>query len=236
MLRHIDHDIMLRLNYIVGDNYIFYHIANVIGNNPFFRGLPIFLPLAILWFSDDYHKYRSRMLIGLLATCLAVNLSVWMQSRINIHTRPFLDQTLPIKIFDRSVTADWDHLGSFPSDSATLFFSLVTIIFLERPLWGSIALLWSFVTVGLFRVALGWHYPSDIVGALVLGPGCVYLVGKIKYLGILSERLLYIFQSRTYIVHSMFVIFVAEAYHSFPGLQSIVRILKSASEHLVKSS
>ena len=57
-----------------------------------------------------------------------------------------------------------DRLGSFPSDTATLYFSLVTIVFLKRPLLGSIALLWSWVTVGLVRVAPGWHYPIDIVG------------------------------------------------------------------------
>jgi undecaprenyl-diphosphatase len=159
-----------------------------------------------------------------------------MQHHLNIHTRPFLDQTLPIKIYDRTQTENWDRLGSFPSDTATLYFSLVTIIFLERPLLGTIALLWSLVTVGLVRVALGWHYPSDIVGALVLGPGCVYLISKIKYLELLSKRFLCIFRARTYIIHSMFVIFVADSYSSFAGLAGIVHILKSAIERLIKSS
>ncbi len=90
------------------------------------------------------------------------------------------------------------------------------------------------VTVGLVRVALGWHYPSDILGALVLGPGCVYLITMIKYLDILAQRVLDIFQSRTYIIHSMFVIFVADAYNLFPGLRGIVHILKSVSERLIK--
>jgi hypothetical protein len=110
------------------------------------------------------------------------------------------------------------------------------LVFLERSLWGSIALLWSLVTVGLVRIALGWHYPSDIVGALVFGPGFVYLITKIEYLDILAERLLYIFKSHTYIIDSMFVIFVADAYNLFPGLQGIIHFLKWASERLINSS
>lgn len=65
------------------------------------------------------------------------------------------------------------------------------------------------------------------------GPGCVYLISEIKYLGLLSERFLYIFRSRTYIIHSMFVIFVADAYNSFAGLAGIIHILKSATKRIV---
>jgi len=205
MLSQADHDVLLRLNSFIVYNELFANIFDSIGENPLIRGFPIFFPLVILWFSVDYDKRRSRMVIGLLATCLAVNISLRVQYHINIHTRPFLDQTLPIKLYDRSIAQNWDRLGSFPSDTATLYFSLVAIIFLERPLWGSIALLWSLVAVGLVRVALGWHYPSDIIGALVLGPGCVYLITKIKYLDLLVARLLFIFKSRTYIIDSMFV-------------------------------
>jgi membrane-associated phospholipid phosphatase len=233
MLSQVDHDVLLRLNSIILYNALFPKIFYDIGFNPLIRGFPVLFPLAVLWFYDDYDKRRSRLLIGLLTTCLVVLLSVWMQFHVNIHTRPFLDQTLPI--YDRRTAEVWDRLGSFPSDTATLYFSLDAIIFLERPLWGSIALFWSLVTVGLVRVALGWHYPSDIIGALVFGPGCVYLISKIKYLGLLSERFLYIFRSRAYIIHSMFVIFVADAYNLFPGLQGIIRFLKWASKRLINS-
>jgi undecaprenyl-diphosphatase len=234
MLSQIDHDILLRLNSITVYNNLFLEIFYAIGFNPLIRGFPILFPLTVLWFYDNCDKRRSRMLIGLLTTCLVVFLSVWMQFHVIIHVRPLLDQTLPI--YDLRAAENWHRLGSFPSDTATLYFSLATIIFLERPLLGSIALLWSLVTAGLVRVALGLHYPSDIVGALVLGPGCVYFISKIKYLGLLSERLLYMFRSRTYIIHSMFVIFVADAYNSLAGLSNVVHILKSAHERLIKSS
>ena len=235
MLSQIDHDILLCLNTIT-INAFFRPLFYAIGFNPLIRGFPIFFPLAVLWFYDDYDKRRSRMLIGLLTTCLVLFLSRWMQYHVNIHTRPLLDETLSIYNRENISFDTFGRLGSFPSDTATLYFSLVTIIFLERPLLGSMALLWSLVTVGLVRVAVGWHYPSDIVGAMVLGPGCVYLISKIKYVGLLSERLLYIFRSRAYIIHSLFVIFVAEAYNLFPGLSGIVDILKTAYERLIKSS
>jgi membrane-associated phospholipid phosphatase len=227
MLSQIDHDLILRLNSIVMDNEIFKIIAATLVDNPLIRGFPVLFPLLILWFSDDSHKRRSQMVIGLLATCLAVTLSILTQHYLSVHTRPFLDQTLSLKIYDRRVhELFFGNTSSFPSDTATFYFSICTIVFLERPLLGSIAMLWSLVASGLARVALGWHYPSDVIGSLVLGPGCVYLITKIKYLDILAERGLDIFKSHTYIIDSLFVIFVADAYDLFPGLRGILDILK----------
>jgi len=158
--------------------------------------------------------------------------SVWLQYHVHIHTRPFLDQTLPM-ILDSRMAENWDHLGSFPSDTATLYFSLITIIFLESPLVGGIALLWSSVTGGVVRIAVGNHYPSDILGALVLGPGCVYLIAKNRYILMFFDRILNVFQSTEYILNGLFFIFLAEAYDLFPGLQSIVKGLIMVGKRLV---
>jgi len=86
-------------------------------------------------------------------------------------------------------------------------------------------LFWALVTVGIGRVAFGWHYPSDIVGSLVLGPGCVYLFNNIPYLKTLFERVLKLFEGRMYIVHALLFIFLADAYNLFDSLQSIAKTI-----------
>ena len=82
--------------------------------------------------------------------------------------------------------------------------------------------------IALIRVVFGWHYPSDIVGSLILGPACVYLSIKIPYLVALVERALKLFEGRMYIVHASLFIFLADANNLFFGLQPIVfAIIKS---------
>lgn len=62
-----------------------------------------------------------------------------------------------------------DKSGSFPSDHAALAFGLVTGLFLiSRPMgWSAAAYVLVFVC--LPRVYLGIHWPSDIVGGVVIG-------------------------------------------------------------------
>ena len=67
-------------------------------------------------------------------------------------------------------------------------FSLAAVIFLENRLVGCLCFLWVLVFIALIRVVFGWHYPSDIVGSLILGAACVYLSIKIPYLVALFER------------------------------------------------
>ena len=221
-----DIQLLVFLNSFVGSNNLLYKLLwYTTGGNALIRGFPIFFLLIALWFYGDCRKRRSRMLAGLLATCLATVLSVWSQHHLTPHIRPLLDPALHLNIADPQWAGTFDRQGSFPSDSATLYFSLCAIIFLENRLIGCFCFLWALVFVGVTRVVFGWHYPSDIVGSLVLGPGCVYLFNKIPYFATLFERALKLFESRMYIVHALLFVFLADAYNLFLGLQGSSQLL-----------
>nr|WP_283810937.1 phosphatase PAP2 family protein [Bradyrhizobium genosp. SA-3] len=169
------------------------------------------------------------MLTGLLAVCVATVLSVWMQFHLAGHTRPLLDPALQLKIIDdHRWRVAWDRTGSFPSDTATLFFALATVILLENRLVGLFCFLWTTTVIALPRVIFAWHYPSDIIGSLVLGPTCVFLFSAIPYPRIMFERVLTWFEGRMYIVHALLFIFLSDAANLFQGLQqagkSLVRM------------
>ena len=221
-----DIELLLTLNSLVGSNFD-KHLWDFC-NNPLLRGLPIFFSLVALWFSGDCIKRQSRMLAGLGATCFAVLLSVWLQHDITPHIRPLLDPALHLNIADPQWATLFKRQGSFPSDTATLYFCLATIVFLENRLVGCLCFLWVLLVIALIRVVFGWHYPSDIVGSLILGPACVYLSIKIPYLVALVERALKLFEGRMYIVHASLFVFLADANNLFFGLQPIVfAIIKS---------
>jgi membrane-associated phospholipid phosphatase len=177
--------------------------------------------LVALWFASDDIKRRSRMLAGLLAVCLATVLSVWCQFHLTINIRPLVDPTLPLRIIEPYWASMWDHSGSFPSDTATLFFGLSTVAFLENRLVGLFCFVWTVAIVALPRVIFGWHYPSDIIGAAILGSGSVLLFEKTPYLRMQFERLLLKCERRTYLVHALLFTFLAEASNLFLNLEKI---------------
>jgi membrane-associated phospholipid phosphatase len=222
LLNQIDRESVLFLNSFVGEGKLEDKFIDAIGQNAFVRGFPIFFSLVVLWFLGNDKKRQARIAAGLLASFIAVVFSIATQHHIFVHTRPFLDETLNLKLYDPSIASNWDRLSSFPSDTGMLFFSLCTVIFLESRVAGSIALLWSLVTVGATRVLIGFHYPSDILGSLVLGPGFVFVIGMNKYVIVCFERILQQFQNREYIVHGLFFIALAEAYSLFIGLRHIL--------------
>lgn len=189
-----------------------------VGENPLLRGIPVFFPLLLFWFGNASAERRSRILTGLLATCAAVGLSVSMQYLLHVHTRPVLDPSLTLQM----ATPQWDHDSSFPSDTAMLYFALSTTIFLLNRRAGVAVFLWSLLSAGLCRVALGWHYPSDILGSLFIAPAVVLLFDNPALIRGRIEALLESSQKRLDIVSAMLMLFIAEAYNLFPGLRSLV--------------
>ena len=200
----------------------------MVGLNPFFRGLLVFIPLIGLWFSRDSAGRRSRMMVGLLASSAAVLISLGVQYSLPAHVRPYLDSSIHLHYYPVPDPAWGGRFDSFPSDTATLFFAFSTIILLEHRLAGWLAFIWSVFTIGFARVALGIHYPSDIVGALILGVATVYLFSRIHPMAATAQRFLHRWEPRMYVVDACFTFFIAEAYVLFPGIRGLGHILNFA--------
>ena len=215
MSGNLDQELLLKLNALAGTHTGFYELAT----NSLFRGFPIFGSLVALWFADDCGMRRSRMLAGLFGVCLATVLSVWFQFHVALHTRPLLDPALHLNTVD--VPWSWDRKGSFPSDTATLFFGLATVVFLESRLAGWLCFLWVTVVIAMSRVAFGFHYPSDIVGSLILAAAFVVFFNRSPYPRIGFERMLFAFSNRMYLVHAFVFVFLAEASNLFLSLEQL---------------
>jgi membrane-associated phospholipid phosphatase len=220
-----DREVLLTLNSLAGSDTLY---VWDLANDSLFRGAPIFFALVALWFSGDCGKRRSRMLSGLSAVCLATVLSLWLQFHAATHTRPILDPALHIRIVNPQWTPEWglvwDRTNSFPSDTATMYFALATVISLENGLVGLFCFVWA-TAIAIPRVIFGWHYPSDIVGSLILAVGCVFLFNKMPYPRMLFERTLIFFAERMYIVHALLFIFLLDASNLFGGLEQLGRHL-----------
>jgi membrane-associated phospholipid phosphatase len=233
MVHDLDLHILLYLNSLLPSGGLWHEIFEDIGNNALIRGFPVFVPLLVLWHSNEKPARRSRMLAGFIAACVATLLSVQLQHHVHTHIRPFLDPAIHLQNVDSTRPWTWDHQDSFPSDTASLFFSLAMVVFIENKLAGTVAFLWSLISVGVFRVALGWHYPSDIAGALILGPACVVLFERSHWLAGRLVRLLLRYQSRPYIVQAGVFLFLADAYWLFQGLQGLYQLFQMSGKNLI---
>src|SRR6185436_6617170 len=65
--------------------------------------------------------------------------------------------------------------SGFPSDHATAAFAIAVAIMLRDRRWGAVALVFATV-LAVGRVAMGVHYPSDVLGGAALGALCALLL------------------------------------------------------------
>ncbi len=117
------------------------------------------LPLLLIFFGEE--KMRA---IGVecLTSLFASHLVVQVLKRLITRQRPY-------NIFKNINTFNIFHKDySFPSGHTTASFSLATVFSLNIP---SFMLLFMSISsiVGISRVYLGVHYPSDIIVGIVLG-------------------------------------------------------------------
>ena len=79
------------------------------------------------------------------------------------RARPFVAEPHQVHLF---ISHSPDP--SFPSDHATAAFAIATAIVLRKRAWGAVMLVAATV-LSIGRVALGVHYPSDVVAGAALG-------------------------------------------------------------------
>jgi len=221
-MHQFDLDFLLSLNHAVANHPYLLKLVRFLGDDPLPRGMPVFATLTYLWFSSSAVETRSRILTGFLVTSVALAFSVLCQHVLAVHLRPIFDPDIGVTNFLR-----WEMEGfhkrhySFPSDTTVLYFGLSTTVFLLNRMAGIANYLWCFVAVSICRVALGVHYPSDIVAGMAIGPAAVLLANRLDFVrrSILAATKAF---DRSHLVeNTAFVLFMLEAYSLFPGVQAI---------------
>jgi undecaprenyl-diphosphatase len=109
-----------------------------------------------------YASWRRAAVAAGLSAAVALAIGQVLANAVD-RSRPFVADPGGVHMFTHHA-AD----PGFPSDHATAAFAIAVAILLRKRGWGIFALVVaSIVSVG--RVALGIHYPSDILAGMLLG-------------------------------------------------------------------
>ncbi len=165
------------------DLYIFQAFHNLANKSNFFDGLIIFLAgylqyflivLAIILLIVKEKDWRRRLHV-LSVFLLSAILSRGLITEI---IRFFYNRSRPFLALHFTPLIKQDLTGSFPSGHMTFYFVLALSIFLLNKKWG-----WFFVgsvvLMGLARIAAGVHWPSDILGGILIALLSYFLIKKI---------------------------------------------------------
>lgn len=130
-------------------------IITMFGNGGVFW---ILLTVALL-FTKKYRKCGIAMAVSLIASLIFTNL---LLKNILLRPRPFWVDTT----FNLIVTAPTDF--SFPSGHSSASFAAATAFFMQKKFPGIILLILA-VLIGISRLYLTVHYPTDVLAGIVLG-------------------------------------------------------------------
>jgi undecaprenyl-diphosphatase len=115
--------------------------------------------MACLWFTGKEANQKLVFYSFLSASIALLIASLIISPGVN-ESRPFVEHQVN-QLIPHAADA------SFPSDHATLAFSVAFSVFLTRRKLGAVMLALAVLT-GIARVYVGVHYPGDIVGAMAL--------------------------------------------------------------------
>lgn len=142
--------------------------------------------LLCVWFASS--KYRQEVLFAGYAAFLGLEINSFI-GLFYFHPRPFMIPTGTLLIPYASET-------SFPSDHATIMFSIALMFLAYKNLRrsGAILFIFSFIS-GLARIYAGLHFPMDIAGSLIVALISVFMLLIFKnYLIPINHLLIVSFQ------------------------------------------
>ncbi len=157
---------------------IFQYLHGFSGQSIFFDEIIIFgakylpyiavLALGLFLIFGMDRKRELKMIFYAVASVILSRLIITEIIRYFYHSpRPFVVYSF--------VPLIYDYANSFPSGHAAFFFGLATVIFLFHKKWG-IAYFSGAIIIVLSRIMAGVHWPSDILGGIIVGVGSAILI------------------------------------------------------------
>lgn len=176
-----DETIVLWLNHLIAFKPQYFQAALFLSDT-----IPWILSSAVLvalWFAqgerqaeqwdeeDEVYRHRLVVLTTLIGAVLAFMaarpLAFWTARPVPLTWMP-LQAPIDPAVWARVVEVFRQQHGAFPSDHAAFWGALTAGVWLVSRRWSGVVFL-GVVFFGALRVALGYHYPTDVIAGFALG-------------------------------------------------------------------
>ncbi len=121
--------------------------------------------VLLFWPKKECEDNRIVILVSVAAAAIARLVVKGLLVFAYPRPRPFVE--LP-NIHPLIASPLAENFQSFPSGHTIFFFALATVIYLFHKKWGAIAFI-AAACIGIARIYVGVHWPTDIIGGAVLG-------------------------------------------------------------------
>jgi undecaprenyl-diphosphatase len=224
-LSEVDVSLFRAVNALCGLNLTLDRIAvhAQIIQGTFFVGI-----VGVLWFGPkDRQRQRETIIIMILAIAVALILNRIVSTLLPFRDRPMY--AVGAKAPSFAWQPDLEHWSSFPSDTATLLFTIAAGFWLVSKWWGLVFAVFAICT-SLARVYLGIHYPSDILVGALLGVGTSLVLTREFIRQRIAEPILAIEARYQPFFYGLFFVVIAELGDGFP----VTRRIAVAVVHLFR--
>jgi len=167
------------------DLYLFQYINGFAGKSVCLDFLAVFfadyiqyflVAILFIYLIKNFKKY-SPMVVGGLVSAVFARFGVTEIIRFFYHrARPFMENNVNLLL-------NHENSYSFPSGHTAFFFALSTVIYYYNKKAGIIFFIASFL-ISISRIYCGVHWPSDILGGIIVGvfSACLVLLGQKMFL------------------------------------------------------
>lgn len=196
---------------------------NFINNSHLFKGGLMMFFFWGLWFSrvDNIEENRWQLGRVLIATILGLFIAKALAFTLPFRPRPNhlegFDFILPHSVNPKTL----EFWSSFPSDHAAFFLMLALGFFsISKPI-GRFCLIYTLVVILIPRVYLGFHYPTDIVGGLIVGTAVFQITKWHSVFNILLKPASLMKQKHPGLFYSIFFLITYQSAVLFNDLRNI---------------
>jgi undecaprenyl-diphosphatase len=221
----LDRSIILFLNQFEGRSRIFDQAMKLLTGEPLIQGSFLFLFIWWLWFSNGETRSEDRIRAIRAAVGIVAALILARATQILLHgrPRPVNDPTLAFVAPSGLGYEKLEHWSSFPSDHAVIYGAIAMVIWMRDRRLGWLAFAWTLVVGSLPRLYLGLHYPTDVVGGLLLGTAIGYLTQRIGPPAAITDAVLFWERRHSQIFYPLAVLFTFELLSLFDDVRSVGR-------------